>query len=234
MTWAQIRQHYIQGVGDAHAGAAEAYTHLSAAYRRVASDPRLDVPELAAIDDPVTVSAGADYVEMSVLTTPAYAVLNVANKTDGRPINPEPGGMIGRARYLEPGTGKPHSGSVTHYQRDGSRLYVRNTPSEDTVLIVRLRRQVPDISAADLNSNPLTPAQYEWAIVWYAIGNYLSVHPQPNEHGDPGNADQRYFAMADAEIGRQTSPRKEEDRARLEPLRVRGYSFRARSRWGGR
>jgi hypothetical protein len=231
-TWAQIRKNYLQGTGDAHAAASEAYGHISAAHRRVASDPRIDVPELAAIDDSVIILAGSDYTEVSSIDPDLYAVLTVVNKTDGRLIYPEPGGMTGRSRYFEAGTGKPPTGSITHYQRDGSRLWVRNTPSADTVLTVRLRRQVPDITEADLNSSPLTPAQYDWAIIWYAVGNYLSVHPQPNEHGEPGNADQRYFAMAEAEIGRQVNPRKDEDRPRLEPLRLRGYSLRPRSRWG--
>lgn len=230
MTWGQIRQHWLNTVGNASSATTEAYDHLTEGYRSVAANPSVRVPELAAIDESLTVSADADYVAMSGLDFDTYAVLDVFNVTQGYPIDPEPGGMTGRRRYLDT-TGKPPAGVITHYQRDGVRLYVRNTPEADTVLRVRVQRQVPTITVADINTTPLTPAQYDWAIVYYAASNYYSVHPRL-EGENPTNYATYYAGLAREKIGERIDPRVEEDRPHRKSFRVQGYNLNPRVRWG--
>lgn len=230
LTWGQIRLHWKQIVGETSAAETEVYDHLTEGYRSVATNPAVRVPELAAIDESVTFTSGSDSFAMSGIDFDTYAILDVFNKTGGYPLEPEPGGMTGRRRYLDT-TGKPPSGAVTHYQRDGVLLYVRNTPDTDTVLIIRVQRQVPAITAADLNSSPLTPAQYDWPIIYAAASNFFSCHPRIE--GDPPlNYASYYSGLAKEKIGERVDPRVEEDRPRRAAFRVQGYSLMPRSRWG--
>jgi len=230
LTWGQIRKHWLQIVGDNPAAVGESYDHLTEGYRSVAANHAVRVPELAAIDESLTATAGNDYVEMSGLDFDTYAILDVFNVTQGFPTEPEPGGMTGRRRYLDT-TGKPPSGTITHYQRDGVRLYVRNTPSAETVLRVRVQRQVATVTAGDINSSPLTPAQFDWAIIYYAASNFYSVHPRIE--GDPAtNYATYYLNLAREKISERVDPRVEEDRPRREAFRVQGYQLGPRTRWG--
>lgn len=228
MTWGQIRQFFLQTVGEASSATTEAWDHISEGYRSVASNPAVRVAELAAVDDTLVVSSGSDSVSMSSVDFDTYAILDVFNKTDGYPLDPEPGGMTGRRRYLTT-TSKPPSGKITHYVRDGSSLYVRNTPDADTTLRVRVQRQVPAITSSDINSSPLTPAQLDWSIIWYAAANYFATHPKIE--GDPPlNFADYYLKMAREKIGERADPRVEEDRPQRGTFRVRGYSLSPRSR----
>lgn len=229
-TWGQLRDLYLSAIGDNAAGREERWTHLTKGFRQVTVDPDVDIPELAAIDESLVIAAGADYAEMSGLDFTVFALLNVFNKTDGVPLNPEPGGMEGRARYLDT-TGKPPSGAVTHYMRDGTKLYVRNTPSVETTLSVRARRQITALTDADISSTPLTPPQYDHAIVYFAVGSFYALHPKMSGEGLPIREDERYNSMGKAEILRVKHPRQVEDKVRRETMRLRGYSMSPRSRW---
>ena len=230
MTFAQLRAMYLSALGESPSGSEEAWTHLTEGYRMVTVDPNVDVPELATIDESVAVALGADYVEVSTVDFSIFAILNIFNKTDGYELRPEPGGMEGRARYL--GTdGKPPAGKVTHYQRDGTKIYLRDTPDAATTLMVRARRQIAALSDADLNLSPLTPSHYDFAIIHFAVASYYSVHPKMSGEGFPIREDERYSAMAKAKIYGMKNPRAIEDKVRKETFRLRGYRMTPRSRW---
>lgn len=229
MTWAMIRKLFLQAVGDNQSARDEAWLHLTQALRLITTDPAIDVPELAVIDDTFVVVASTDYTEMSSLDFDSLAIMDVFNKTRGYPIDPEPGGMTGRRRYLDT-TGKPPSGEVTHYVRDGTRLYVRSTPSANTTLIVRARRQVAALSSADENSSPPTPEQYDWPIIYRAAENYYSVHPMAGE-GAPDMAG-RFRVQAQGQINGLQNVRTVEDKAHRGTMRLRGYRVGPRTRFG--
>lgn len=225
MTWAQIRQLYLQAAGDSEVAREETYLHLSEGYRDVAS--RVDVPELSAIDASVTVTATNDYVEVPTIDFQVYALLDVYNVTGNYPMYIEPAGMTGRNRFLSD-SGKPPSGSVTHWQRDGTKIYVRNTPTVDTVLRLRVRQQTPTISASDLNSRPITPPQYDMAIVSAAAENFYTLHPKLDQAPDGQQPPSLKYRMAkEAKVAAPKDVRVEEDRAHAETMRLRGYSLRA-------
>lgn len=229
MTWNLIRKLFLQAVGDNASAREEAWLHLTQALRLVTTDPAVDVPELAVIDDTFVITASTDFTEMASLDFDSFAILDVFNKTKGYPIDPEPGGMTGRRRYLDT-TGKPPAGEVTHYVRDGTKLYVRSLPSENTTLIVRARRQVSALSDADLNTSPITPEQYDWPIIYHAASNYFSVHPAAGEDG-PDMAE-RFAARAKNQIGGLQNVRAVEDKPHRGTMRLRGYRLSPRTRFG--
>lgn len=231
MTFAQLRALFLSAVGDNASAREECWSHLTEGYRLVTVDPGVKVPELASIDESVTIALGADYAEMTAVDFSVFAILNVFNVTSGYPLEPEPGGMEARARYLQAATGKPPSGAITHYQHDGTRLYVRNTPDVATALMVRARKQVAALSDADLNSSPLTPPNFDFAILYNAVGSYHSIHPQMSAEGLPVNEADRYFGLAKAKIGTMTDMRAVEDKVRQESTRLRGYRMGPRTRW---
>jgi hypothetical protein len=159
-----------------------------------------------------------------------FAIQNILNKTEGFPLNPEPGGVIGRQRYL--GTnGLPPPGSVTHYVRDGVRLYVRQTPTANTTLMVRVRRAVVALTDSDLNSSPISPEQYDEAIIFHAAANYYLSHPREDAAGEGQPPySQKYLGAAALKLVAPKIAPAVEDKARYnETMRLRGYSLQPRS-----
>ena len=232
LTWAQMRKYALEAMGGSDPARDEVWDHLNEGYRYVATHPNVRVPELSAIDESVVVTAGNDYVEVSSIDVPLFAIQSVFNVTDGFMIYPDPGGMLGRERLLTT-TGKPPVGSITFYTRDGSRLYVRDTPSTNTTLRVRVLRQVPTLSDSDLNSTALTPAQYDWAIVNAAAANFYRIHPLYSSAPDGSQGESladRYAAQANLTLQTPGPPEQEQDRVRREPLMIRGYTLTPRSR----
>lgn len=228
--WASLQYLFLQATGGTPRALHESWSHLSEAYRLLAAE--IDVPELAAIDETVTVTAGNDYVDVSGIDYTVYAILDVFNKTAGTPMFPEPSGMTGRRLYLET-TGKPAEGTLTHYQRDGSRLYVRGTAAVNTTLMVRVQRQMPDISAADSASAPLTPQQYDRALVHKAAELYYLLHPDENSVSQGERSFQQSTKHRDAFdslAARPKSPRVEEAAARVSRFRLDGFRLTPRSR----
>lgn len=228
MTWAQIRLAFLQAVGDSEAARDpnELYIHLSEGYREVAS--RVDVPELSAVDEAVVVKSGSDFVDVGNVDFDIYALLDVYNVTGNYPMYIEPAGMTGRNRFLS-SNGQPPSGSVTHWQRDGSRVWVRNTPSADTTLRLRVRQQTPTITSAMLNDRPITPPQYDMAVVFAAVENFYNLHPKIESDGNQQVIlSQKYQAAKEAKLAAPRDVRVEEDRAHAETMRLRGYRLRGR------
>lgn len=238
MTWAQIRKLYLSACGGATAADQEWPVHLTQGYRRVASE--LDVPELhqpeASADvkeDPANPGTYLDYVEMDC---GVYQIDSVVNLTKGIIMYPEPKGIVGRNQYIVETTGTygmPPKGDVTHYLRRGNRLLVRDRPrdGEPVKLAVHFKIQVPDVTADDLNSHPLTPSQYDMAIVHRAAESFFLMHKEANKPsgaGEPPPSVLHYEAANNALV-RSQDPKVEEDRPRNETIRVAGY--RLRPRW---
>jgi hypothetical protein len=228
LTWAQIRRHFLQIVGDNAAGREECWLHLAEGQRDCAS--RVKVPELQAIDESVTVPSEMDRIAVTAIDFDVFAILDGFNVTDGREVHPEPGGMTGRRRFLTT-TGKPPSGPITHYQRDGGDIYVRNTPSVDTVLRFRIRRQMPSLSDANLNDYPLLPAEYHMAIVFGAAQNFYQTHPRKEVlDGVAIDYAEKYRVSKEEKLVAPAQSVVEEDRSRRETFRLRGYRLGPRSR----
>lgn len=228
-TWAQIRNYYLGAAGKSTEAVAEAYDHLTASYRRLAA--LVDVEELYQDDARVTVAAGADYVEMDA---DVFSVYYVFNLTHGNKLAPEEGGMRGRSRYLQAGTGKPLEGVVSFYARAGGRLYLRDAAGDEQVLKLQYKLNPPDVTASTLASHPLTPAHLDWSLVWFAAANYYSAHPDkeshPGDNGGPLVTAQSLEGKAMALVVEPKPPKAHENNDRREWVRQRGYSFNVSGR----
>lgn len=225
MTWAQIRQLYLQAAGNDPAARDEAYVHLSEGQRDIGL--LIDLPEINSREQ-ITVGAGNDFVFVESLT-PLFAVLDMTNITDGVPMFPEIGGMTGRRRYIT-STGQPLSGPVTHYQRDGNRIWLRNTAAVNTTLEVRLQRQLDDVDEGSLSDQPVPPTQYHMAIVYAAVEKFYLLHPKIETVGDiPVSMSEKYKTAKIEAIASRKVATVEEDRPRRETMRLSGYRLSPRS-----
>ncbi len=233
MTWALCRKLYLQATGDTPDSREEAFIHLAHGQRRVANTPGIDVPEVYETIQAV-IPSGSDSIPIANLGVDVFAIASAYNQTQGMPVYPEPSGMIGRQQFLQPDTSIPPAGQVTHYMRDGQQIFFRNTPDEDTTITFRVMIQMPDVSEADLNDYPLVPEQYRMALVQCAAASYFSMHSDQNSvmgpNGQPvGLNSSRFEQQAQMSLAQPKLMRAEEDRPRMQTMRLAGYSVGPRS-----
>lgn len=220
-TYALMLKQFLGIVGDSDAARDDAYLCLTEGQRNVANG--LDLPELQAIDENVAVAEGDDFVEVVNVDLDVFAILDGFNVTGGFEIYPEPGGMVGRNRYLDT-TGKPAAGDITHYIRDGRNIYLRGTATENIVLRFRCRQQAPEISDANINDESILPFQHRLSAVFAAAEVYYNLHPRVEAVGEGlinfatkmREAKQIWNAEA-------KSSHSAEDMSRRETPRLRGY-----------
>jgi hypothetical protein len=238
MVFRDIRELYRQATQE-DPRADQAWTlHLTEGYRKVAS--MLDVPELrqpeasfVIQEDPATSGEYLDYFDTDA---DVYAISNLFNATSGQTMHPEPGGMAGRDRYLEP-TGddtsrpRPPAGEVTHWTRQGNRIYVRDRPKISTRIEIRFHIQVPLLSESMLEEHPRTPDQYDLAIAQAAAESFYSVNPAINRMSPEGGGlwSQFFGGEASRKVAEPKDPRALEDRTSQEVWRLAGYSTSPRS-----
>lgn len=235
LSFTQIRQYFLASAGDEAIARKEWPDHVSEGYRQVCA--RVDVPELQKVET-ATVLSGTDNVSIPSFDSQVYAILGVFNVTEGFPMRPEPDGMLGRDRFLVAGvsTAIPPTGSVTNYIHDGTTLYVRYTPIQNTVLQIRVRMQPPNVGETEATAGamPLTPDQYDWAIVHLAVANFFLVHPakdvQPGED-DGTSLSQRHLQAADLVFQGVKDPVFKEERSSYAGMRLRGRMLGPRSRF---
>ena len=227
-TWGDLRRLYLSACKNQQAARTEAWDNLGEAHRLVSA--RLDLPELAEIDESVTVASGNDYVTMATVGFSVFAVFTVFNVTDGIIMRPEPSGMIGREALLEKTTGKPASGTLTHYQRDGVRLYVRGTAAANTQLRVRGKKRASDLSESDIANAPTTTPEYDRAIVAKAAELFFLLHGDENTADAKGRTLSDKFGEAfNSLLPLPESPRVAENLPRTEVIRLSGYNMSPRS-----
>jgi hypothetical protein len=234
MTWSELAELFVRGTGEGGIAEIEKWTHLTEGYRRVASHPRVEVPELTNPDATFTIEESApdaaDWPDYFETDCDVYAIKSLTNETEGFPMYPESGGLTGRQRFLEPG-GEPPRGGVRWWAREGTRIYVREAPAADTTIRIRFKVQVPQLDATYEDKHPLTPPQYELAILHAALESFYAVHKPPAEEGVPALAVAREHAgQAESIIARSVDPRAIEDRSRHQRIRLAGYRFTPSSR----
>lgn len=235
LSFTDIRRFFLAATGDEDIARAEWPAHVSEGYRQVCA--RIEVPELQKVEA-ATVLANTDNVSIPTFDASAYAILNIFNATEGFPLRPEPEGMLGRDRFLVKGTfpAKPPSGSVTNYIHDGTTLYVRYTPAADTVLQIRVRQQPPNVGETEASAGtmPLTPDQYDWAIVHLAAANFFLVHPAKDagQGEDDGTLlSQRHLDAAERVFTGAVSSVFKEEQPRYDGMRLRGRMLGPRTRF---
>lgn len=240
MTWATIKDMYLEATGNNPKAEQEWSVHQTEGYRRVAGE--LDIPELRQPEASFVIAADGsggwlDYFELAG-ECDVYAIESLHNSTDGLLMLPEPGGMSGRSRHLEPTDDdttrpRPPAGTPQWWVREGSRIYVRDRPQRSTRIEIRFHIQVPQITAADLDDHPLTPQQYDRALVLAAAESFYEMHPKENrpvgdQEGSPLAS--QFFSGAAAGAMARKSPRSIEDRTSTSAMRLAGFSVTPRSR----
>lgn len=234
MTFARIREAFLQNVGKSEAAPREAWDHITEGYREALRQG--DFPEVFRAEVRVSVDLDEehpgeflDYVELPCEYMTLYSVFN---ETVGAPVNFEPSGFRGRDRFLQnsdpPGSrAKPPGGEVRWMVPMGSRIYLRDTPSQDTTLKVSYRQQPPTLTDADVNEHPLTPAQADWSIVWFAAANYFKAHPMIENAGEMVS---KLEQQAQGKLHARYNPDVEVEKTAFNRMRVAGYRYTPRSR----
>ena len=231
LTWAEMRKLFLEGTGNTGSGDQETWVHLTEGYRRTAEP--LDIPELTQPEAYVSLVQGDDYFDTDC---DVFAIKTLVNLTEGHEMYPEPAGMTGRNRYIEATTGTrgtPPEGSPTHWVRDGNRIYIRDAASEATNIAIRFKVQVPELSSSDANDYPLTPAQYDHAILHAALASYFSLHPKADQapEGQPPpsvkhtQSFQRIMTSAGSEHPRSIEAKSSRNTMRLAGYRIGGRAF---------
>lgn len=224
LQWSEIGDYYVYACGNATAAIDEKYAHLNAALQWLCD--QVDVHELLA-NTTRDCTVGRDYVE---LPPEAYSIYSVTDQTQKYRLDPEPGGMRGRTRYLVD-NGQPVSGSPRYYALLGTKLYLRDMPNAADTLLIYYKKQPTKISEGDLSLYPIVPDQYHWPLVWYAAANYYSLHPEgsPDAPGtSPRGANLMQQAMAG--IGMPPTQKQQQDTDRREWTRLAGYSVNVSGR----
>lgn len=233
-TWAEKIDFYKSGCGGATDAEGEKYHHATEALRRLCAF--LDIPELYRRFTVPTVT-NQDYVELSTFTWDdsgshgVYSIKWMENEEGGFRLRKESGGTAGRARYFEASETRPPTGpieGVTFYVREGTKVWLRNTPNEVANLLGAAQVHPAAITSSDLSANSITPQQYDMTLVRLMIGNYFTIHPPFNSQINDFDyaRGQGMIDQAIAEIvNAKEDPKAKENLDTSTYLRIRGYSF---------
>jgi hypothetical protein len=223
LTWAEIIDLYHNGCGNAQFAFKERFTHVTEAYRGASS--LLELPELYMPNATIATVANQDWVEVD---PDVYSLVSASLKDTGLKLTPEPGGFRGRQRYYESDQVRPPvSGSVSFYVRKGNRVYLRDTPDAIMTLIFAFRMHPPPVtSSTDLTEHPITPQQYDMALVRWAMGSYYSIHPpQVGENAFDLQKGPSLVKAAQEMLIERRNPAAEEKLDTQHYMRQQGYDF---------
>jgi hypothetical protein len=228
MNWGEILDLFLRVCENTPDAQTEQWQHLNWAHEHVCGI--IDPPELHVPNGRLTAAydAGPPPVYQDWLATPSfvYHVDWIANKDDGRKLDPEPDGFRGRARYFEDGENRPPTGTPQFWVRRGNRIWFRDTPNSELEFIYSYRRHPPKASNDSLETSPLAPPQYHMALVKFAGGNFFDLHPPmlPNGALDYQRA-QGLLDGARVDMGEKDDPKAEENMDRRQYVKQMGYEF---------
>lgn len=226
MTYREIMTLGLAAINDSLLQAAaperEKYEHLNNGIRWVTN--RLELPELGVPNATVPTVAGQDYVEHDC---GVYAIKWILDQSTGSKLDPEEDGMRGRARHIETGSDRPPTGELHRYVREGNRIWLRDTPDAVKTLTISFRIQPPKVTSDNADGHPMTPEQYDWAIVYAMVSSYFKLHPPrlPPDMVPDMNRYKEYEVMAISVIDGQKDPVGLETRDQRFIFRTPGYDF---------
>jgi hypothetical protein len=222
LTWFQVRDMYERACDSSELAIHETWLHINYAYRRVCAV--LELPELHVPDATVDTVANQDYINMD---SDVYSIDWIQDQETARKLDPEPNGMRGRVRFFESGEARPALGVPQFYVRKGNKIYLRDTPDAIRTLNIGFRFHPAEVDSSDETKHPITPPQYDMAMVKIAAGNYFELHPPTNALD--GTLDftrgQQLKQSGITDLSEPKSPAAEENLDRRQYLRQEGYSF---------
>jgi hypothetical protein len=218
----EIERIFLRSAGESADAHQERWQHLNFGYRWLFG--KIKVPEVYIPDATVNTTATEDWINVD---NDLYSIGSIVNTTDGRKLDPERDGMRGRSRYIDAGTTKPPTGSPQYYIRQGNKIWLRDTPDAVYALLISFRFLPEWIDEnTDLTQHPITPAQYDMAIVFRALGSFFTLHPPRRGDGtlDEGRKKELIQEARDL-VGELVEPATEENLDRRQYVRQAGYSF---------
>lgn len=183
---------------------------------------QIDVPELFQPDARQSTTANQDYIDIDC---DVYYISSIVDLSTGQRLDEEPEGNMGRSKFL--GTnGKPPTGSLRYWMRQGKRIYLRDTPGSVVELRLQYKVHPPEITNADWGKYPMTPNQYDEAVLWLALSKFYSLHPPklPDGQNDYGRSDS-LLQKAMLKIQSNEDIKAKEGKARNAYAQQPGYSF---------
>lgn len=226
MIWGEIAEMFMSGAGNSADAAQEKWQHLNNAHRTLCAT--LDLPELHVPDAQVSAVQNQDWIDSPADIRSIDWIVHVET---GRKLDPEPGGMRGRARFIEDGEVRPPLGQPSFYVAKGNKLFFRDTPSDaTTTLLVSFWAHPDNVGDANLDEYPLVTAPYDMTLLKLALGNFFDIHPPvaPDGTVDYARA-QVLLDKASGELAGIRSRTTDENLDRRQFQQQPGYNF---SLWG--
>lgn len=171
LTWREIRDHVINACRQKPEALAEFYHLASAGLRELCAG--LDISELYVEGETAIVALGDDRIPKP---TNLQAIDWIYNQTESQRVEPEEDGRHGRSKYIDT-AGKPPPGSIYRYVKTDRWILLRDTANQETTLILAYKIHPPDVTKAQLDQNPVTEPQYDWALVYLIAAHFYALHP---------------------------------------------------------
>lgn len=231
MTWGDIEDLFVKGAGATQDAHDEKYQHLNDAHRKLCA--HLELPELYVPDASVQCVDQQDYIDVD---DALYHVYSIVDTSTGRKLDPEPGGFRGRDRYIEDGETRPPLGSLQFYVRQGSRIWLRDTPQNDAAgnpptLKIAFRFHPEWVDSDSEDEHPIPPNQYDMLLVRWALASYFSIHPPKGPDGALDyNRSSKMMEAIQADLETPKNATTEENYDRRQFQRQMGYSFNVGNR----
>lgn len=220
-SWRELRSLFIRATGEQQNAIHESWDHLTFAYRDICA--RKELPELYQPDARTSTTASQDYIATDV---DLYSIHSIVDLSNGRHLEREPEGNQGRRMFIAATTGMPPEGDPQFYVRSGNRIYLRPTPPDERELQLVYRFHPAELAEADLDLYPITPPQYDEAILWLALYRFYLLHPHENPDGSlDHNRAEVLRQQAELRLVEPKNPPGEEQRSMRSYVRQPGYSF---------
>lgn len=218
--FADIEERFVEAIGKESRGSGRRWDHISSAHRRIATT--VDLPEFDHRNHSIPTDPATDWVEVPSSWIFIYSVFD--SSTDNeiyRDTN-----LRHHARFRET-DGLPPVGAVTRYLRAEDRIYYRDRPAESVDLVFDYKYLPDNVNQADEDRIPETPAQYDEALLRFAISDYYETIPGDDEQQtlmlrQLGQASEQAGMKI---LGMMFDPKTEETKGRHDTMRQRGYRF---------
>lgn len=218
-TWGDISERFIEAIGKESRGGGRRDDHLSSAHRRVATE--LDLPEFDHRNLQLPTNPETDWVELPDSVVFIYSVFDSSTDTEiYRDAN-----LRHHGRFRDGDL--PPVGALTRYIRAEDRIYLRDRPSESVNILIDYKYLPDNLSGDESEEFPETPAQYDEAILRYAIADYYETAPSADSEELALNQQRAQIAnMAGVRVIQgMFDPKTEESKGRHDTMRQRGYNF---------
>lgn len=216
-----IELRFVEAIGKESRGSGRRWDHISSAHRRIALE--LDLPEFDHRNLVLPTEPALDFVTLPDSVVFIYSIFD--SSTDNEVYRDTNLRHISRFRDGD----LPPVGSLTRYLRAENRIYYRDRPAESVDLIIDFKYLPDNLTQAEAAQSPETPAQYDEALLRFAIADYYETAPGDDEAQTLALRQLGEAAEQSAmkKIGKMFDPKTQETKGRHDTMRQRGYRMDA-------